>query len=771
MDVYKEAAAGLIVRFINEHQEYWKKNNIYVEYNPSDITDTEYLNESIRLILQAYDNNIVNWDWPDYSEATRTLCGISCLVTIEQLKQWKLDKVFFKIINIGISMAGDEIGYDYKGIRTIQEFAPLIPEEYLIEILKRSESISGGYFHSSYRFTVLRALIKYSSLQSVNSETDECSPEIISKEKVKFRFYDSYLIISIILKRIRSFLSSKFPQYQYYMFNELNEQLDQETPTENYVFGLIHDNDYILLKIDRVHDSIFLSLTKNPDPQKMEYFWDSYTHLENNMIQIEFDSRSSDQFANVFHLSHEPRKISLPFNADNWDQLQFEKFEPLTNYLIERLEITEESRERFDLICYVGKNLNGIPERIVYFRKNVIAELEGNEIVIRTNEHHNNVPEDFFGDTVNNICAVIGENGSGKTSVFKSILHNPMFGFDNNQSPNEQHFLLFKIGENYYYSISEELTLKDEAGLNPKKTDQIPVDIMICYISNTFDVLLLTPSSNSQETVENAKSERYADLSTINQLQILKQIKESSHSNSTEESDYLFQYQKQEKYRILTLAKFLQQFNEEADAKSFNLKPIDADNNTLPQFSSGEYARWSLFSKLFSLFYHDARIENNPLQEFPKHENYIVLFDEAELYMHPEWQRKLINDVIVFLEKVNFNHQFFSNITLLFSSNSPFLMSDLPEECIQLFDADGTGQKTFGQHIYTILKDRFFMQKGTIGEFATRCINKALEVDENSTEEDKQYLEYIANIVGDKLTSYYLKEKLNRCSNHEGSDK
>ena len=80
MDVYKEAAAGLIVRFINEHQEYWKKNNICVEYNPSDITDTEYLNESIRLILQAYDNNIVNWDWSDYSEASVELLSLFCIV-------------------------------------------------------------------------------------------------------------------------------------------------------------------------------------------------------------------------------------------------------------------------------------------------------------------------------------------------------------------------------------------------------------------------------------------------------------------------------------------------------------------------------------------------------------------------------------------------------------------------------------------------------------------------------------------------------------------
>ena len=97
-------------------------------------------------------------------------------------------------------------------------------------------------------------------------------------------------------------------------------------------------------------------------------------------------------------------------------------------------------------------------------------------------------------------------------------------------------------------------------------------------------------------------------------------------------------------------------------------------------------------------------------------------------------------------------------------------MSDLPADCIQLFDADENNQKTFGQNIYTILKDRFFMPNGSIGEFAIKCINKALEVTEGSSTEDKNYLAYIANIVGDKLISYHLNEKSNEYPPLEESD-
>lgn len=766
-------AIETIAGFINRHKDYWESNKIVVDYNLNEKTNVEDLNQSIQKILCAYKNDVVDWEWSDYSEATKTLCGISSLVSLEQLEQWELKDVFFQTIDIGIKIAGDEIGYDYKGIRTIKEYAPLLPEEYLIEILTRNESLEGGYFHSDYRFTVLRALIENCLLKSEVLTSDEHSEGNLSKEILKFRFYDSYIIIGIILKRIRSFIASKYPSYRYITIKELNNQIGDEISDTNFLFALIDDNDCIYVKLDRGVFDLYLSITRDPDPNNMDYIFDSHISLVDDDIHIKFDSMKGDRYANVNIQNHQPKDVPLPFSFNNWDQLQFEKISDFTDSLVKRLGILEKSRERFDLICYVAKNLNKLSERIVCFRKDVDVELNENEIILRDNICEQSAPDNFFGDTVNNICAVIGKNGSGKTSVFKSILYNPIFGFSENNSKVEQHFILFKIGENYYYSITSGLTLNNETDFNLKKTDHIPLDIMVCYISNTFDIFAINNITDFSDVNEAEKTESFVDLSTINQIQMLKKVQDSSAKEDIANTDCILRYQNHEKYRIYTLARFLEKYADELklDVKKLNLEKIETKNGVLPQLSSGQYARWSIFAKLFSLFYHDQELEDNPLRDYPKYDNYIILFDEAELYMHPEWQKKLINDMIMFLEKINFNHQFFSNITLLFSSNSPFLMSDLPEECIQLFDEDVTKQKTFGQHIYMILKDLFFMKEGTIGEFATKCINKALEVNENSTDEDKKYLEYIANIVGDKLTSYYLNEKLGRCFNREGSDK
>lgn len=772
MNENKDTAIKVLKDFIWNHKTYWDDNNIDVDYLLSDTSDSECINEMIKTILLGYKNNIVNWDWQDYSEATKTLCCISNLVSLDQLEQWQLETVFFNTIHIGIGMAGDEVGCDFRGIRTIKDFVPFLPEEYLIELLKGNESLNGGHFHSYFRSTVLRAIIESCSLQSDTK---------ITKEILKFRFYDAYIIIGILLKRIRSFLASKYPSHHYITIKELNKQLDDKISDTNFLFALIDDNDCIYVKLDRVKFNLYLSITGNPDPNKMDYIFDSCIFLEDDEILITFDNKTNNHYANVNIQNHQPEEIHLPFSYDNWDQLQFEKIPALTDFLLKRLEISEKSRERFDLICYVGIDLNGLSERVVCFRNDIIVELNGNEIKLQDNETQHQIPENFFGETVNNVCAVIGQNGSGKTSVFHSILHNPVFGFDESESTGEKSFLLYKIGENYYYSISSKLILVNKSSLELKETDYLPSDITICYISNTFDIFSIDFTTSPNDNKDKNTSGCFVDLSAIHQIQVLKQMHESSTAkadeDTIEEKDCLQLYQEQERYRIQTLTMFLDRYAEEIGIDTsnlkitLNLKEINPNIDKLLHFSSGEYARWSLFSKLLSVFFRDSNLKDNPLPEIPKHDNYIILFDEAELYMHPEWQRKLINDIIVFLETINNKNQFFSNISLLFSSNSPFLMSDLPTECIQLFDADGTGQKTFGQHIYTILKDRFFMQKGTIGEFATRCINKALEVDENSTEEDKQYLEYIANIVGDKLTSYYLKEKLNRCSNHEGSDK
>ena len=49
-----------------------------------------------------------------------------------------------------------------------------------------------------------------------------------------------------------------------------------------------------------------------------------------------------------------------------------------------------------------------------------------NELICKKNENY--LPKDFFGDNIKNITAIVGENGSGKTSLIEFI-HNGYYAF------------------------------------------------------------------------------------------------------------------------------------------------------------------------------------------------------------------------------------------------------------------------------------------------------------------------------------------------------
>ena len=144
----------------------------------------------------------------------------------------------------------------------------------------------------------------------------------------------------------------------------------------------------------------------------------------------------------------------------------------------------------------------------------------------------------------------------------------------------------------------------------------------------------------------------------------------------------------------------------------------------------------------------------------------LIMVDEGELYLHPDAQK---NFVLNFLKMSSY---FFKDkdIQLILSTNSPFILSDLPrtnilcleglnEEGLTVRDSSILG-KTFGTNITTLLINEFFMDKGVVGSFAKSKINEMLyrlNYDENYLDEegiDKK----IIDIVGDSLVSRKLEK-------------
>ncbi|WP_316571337.1 AAA family ATPase [Neobacillus sp. YIM B06451] len=210
--------------------------------------------------------------------------------------------------------------------------------------------------------------------------------------------------------------------------------------------------------------------------------------------------------------------------------------------------------------------------------------------------------------------------------------------------------------------------------------------------------------------------------------------------------------------------------------------------------SSGQSAKLTLFSRLFFESDHEkvreirealARARSyvkyfnkkdissaylNPNQN----ENLMILLDEGDMYFHPEWQKSFISDLKSLLNYAFEGHEIVKTIHLLITSNSPFIMSDIPLEHTIVLGKEYSLEQTYAQNIHDILKSSFFMYSGTLGEVAQKHIKELISrlQKEDSTEVDRHYIKRSINMIGEpmiryKLESMYKKKFANQIQTEE----
>lgn len=109
----------------------------------------------------------------------------------------------------------------------------------------------------------------------------------------------------------------------------------------------------------------------------------------------------------------------------------------------------------------------------------------------------------------------------------------------------------------------------------------------------------------------------------------------------------------------------------------------------------------------------------------------LLLIDEIDLYMHPEWQRKSVDNLIAELSRQYQEKE----IQIILTTHSPLVLSDIPKQnTIYLQPKNGvlykdiniSQRETFGANIHTLLNDAFYLSS-TLGEYAQQKIKKASE--------------------------------------------
>ena len=205
---------------------------------------------------------------------------------------------------------------------------------------------------------------------------------------------------------------------------------------------------------------------------------------------------------------------------------------------------------------------------------------------------------------------------------------------------------------------------------------------------------------------------------------------------------------------------------------------FDENNKDFSSLSSGEKTLFTDFCLLTEKL--KEELKNTDDDKIER----IIILDEPDLTLHPEWQKGYINLMVHILKrykKINFH--------LIFTTHSPFLLSDIPKQNIIFLDTykendekvkkglqkvgnckvptkDEVLEKkqTFGANIHTLLSNSFFMSDGLMGEFAKSKIEEVIKFlnNEKSEIKDHREVESIINIIGEPILQKKLQVMLER---------
>jgi hypothetical protein len=198
----------------------------------------------------------------------------------------------------------------------------------------------------------------------------------------------------------------------------------------------------------------------------------------------------------------------------------------------------------------------------------------------------------------------------------------------------------------------------------------------------------------------------------------------------------------------------------------FELANNKKSKSLFSQLSSGEQ---QLIHTIQSVIYHLNNVQSVHLSKAKriKYQAVNIIYDEIELYFHPEYQRNFIKKLLSALEHLNLKEKHSINaVNILFLTHSPFILSDIPSENIMLLEIDKKTamskpskpkSQTFAANINDLLADGFFLKRTLMGNYAESKIQQVIDkmVDGGKANEED---EAIIEMIGDS----FLKSSLER---------
>lgn len=191
----------------------------------------------------------------------------------------------------------------------------------------------------------------------------------------------------------------------------------------------------------------------------------------------------------------------------------------------------------------------------------------------------------------------------------------------------------------------------------------------------------------------------------------------------------------------------------------------EGGNGTIP-FSSISSGERQIAYTISNLMYHLVNVDSEWNDYYRKDKDHLevikyhymnVVFDEVELYYHPEMQRQFTNIMMKTLKSVHFTN--LRGVNIMMITHSPFVLSDIPDSNVLcLGENDKEVTKTLGGNIMEMLSSSFFMSNSigdvikeeiaAIVDLYNKAVREGLDVKEQY-ESRRFRFRYLCENVGD----------------------
>ena len=181
---------------------------------------------------------------------------------------------------------------------------------------------------------------------------------------------------------------------------------------------------------------------------------------------------------------------------------------------------------------------------------------------------------------------------------------------------------------------------------------------------------------------------------------------------------------------------------------------VKVDDGEVPfcELSSGEL---QMQNTIGAFLYHLRNLDDEQKHDGKiQYKNVVCIFEEVELYFHPEYQRKFISALCGQIQHSNLLH--IEGIDLVFVTHSPFLLTDVLKSNTLYLEKGIQKQvdmESFGANLFDLMHESFFLHDNAMGEFASNFIKHLI----GERNRGKVIPDEKSDIIGDSLLRNYLK--------------